>query len=309
MPVDVDDLTVKRDACPVCGGAARDILFSAKHNSPEFIDFIRFEPYWSTAFHEAFEQTLGNALTYEIAECKDCGLHYLTEVLSELGMGLLYNEWLDQDMLKAHYAERKTNGQHDALLGLLRKRSPNGRKPRLLDFGAGYGNLVAISQARDFETYAFDIAADKNHSISRTGVSIVDDLTRYPAYFDLIWVNQVLEHLADPSEALKKLKASLADGGVMYLAVPDCVGLNGVFVRTGLSRELFEMLSPHQHINAFTGQTLRRLGKKHGLKPLGAFDYLRMYRPGMSLGELKLLAKGIIRNPSASTTLLFKNER
>lgn len=306
--MDGDALTVKRHVCPVCAEPAREVLLSVRHNSTDFIDFVRFEPYWSKEFYDAFDNCLANAMTYEIAECRNCRMHYLVEVLNECGMRLLYNEWLDQDMLKAHYDGRPVNRSYDVLLGIIRRHFSNRSQPTLLDFGAGYGGLTTISQKNDFKTYAFDLSDDKNHSFALAGISIVDDLRQFPNYFDFIWVNQVLEHLANPSEVLKTLKASLAKGGFMYLAVPDCAVLDGAFVRQGLSRELFQMLSPHQHINAFTGKTLRLLAEKQGLAPLGLFDYLGMYSIGLGVEEMKFLAKKIIRNSAASTGLLFKSE-
>lgn len=308
MSVESGVLTLNRNACPVCCSPAREILFTAKHNSPGFIDFINFEPYWSKAFYEAYRDTLANALTYEIAECSICHMHYLTEALSDLGMGALYNTWLDQDKLKAHYSDRPFNYHHYALLGLVSKGFASGRRPRLLDFGAGYGNFVALSQKRGFETYAFDLSADKNHSISSKGVSIVEDLSRFTGYFDFIWVNQVLEHLSDPSAVLGQLSSCLAKGGLMYLAVPDCANLKDIIKQRGLSRELFQLLSPHQHINAFSNSTLRLIGENSGLKSFGVLDYFALYNPRLGIQELKLLAKKILKNSQASTGLLFKSK-
>ncbi len=54
----------------------REILFSAKHNSPGFIDFIKYEAYYREAFYDAYNNGPAKELLYEIAECNDC--HFFT---------------------------------------------------------------------------------------------------------------------------------------------------------------------------------------------------------------------------------------
>src|SRR5882762_2354488 len=95
----ISPLVTKRQSCPVCRSQNRQILFSTKHDSPGFIDYIKFEPYFGKAFYDAYNNGPAKELLYEIAECDNCHFIYLTEVLNDTGMGLLYNEWLDKEML------------------------------------------------------------------------------------------------------------------------------------------------------------------------------------------------------------------
>lgn len=75
-----------------------------------------------------------------------------------------------------------------------------------------------------------------------------------------------------------------------------------------LSQEQFKLLSPHQHINAFTNKTLKLLGINSGLTPLGMGDFLKLYNNKLTPAELKFLIKKTIKNSGDSTGLLFKKK-
>lgn len=308
MAIDKSALIINRQSCPVCQSKNRTILFSAKHDSPRFIDFIKFEAYFGETFYNAYNNDAAKELLYEIAECNNCHFIYLTEVLSDMGMGLLYNEWLDKEMLKVHYSKLPYSPYQENMLGILKKHFRKKQQPNLMDFGAGYGNFVAMSVKKDFKTYAFDLSSDKNDFMDSMGVTIINDLAKYKNYFNVIWVNQVFEHVSDPLTIVKQLKESLTDDGLIYIAVPDCSNIKKILSQKGLSHDLFRLLSPHQHINAFTNNTLQLLGTNSGLQPLGLADYFKLYNTKLNFAELKILVKKTIKNSGASTGLLFKKK-
>jgi hypothetical protein len=308
MATDKSALVINRQSCPVCQSQSREILFSAKHDSPGFIDFIKFEAYFGKSFYDAYNNGAAKELLYEIAECNTCHFIYLTEVLSDMGMGLLYNEWLDKEMLKVHYSKLPYSPYQEHMLGMMKKNFSKKQQPTLMDFGAGYGVFTGMAVKKGFKTYAFDLSNDKNDFMDSMGVTIINDLKKYGNSFDVIWVNQVFEHVSDPLSIVKELRNSLTDDGLIYIAVPDCSNIKKILAEKGLSHDLFRLLSPHQHINAFTNSTLQLLGTNSGLEPLGIAGYLKLYNTKLSMAELKILIKKTIKNSGASTGLLFKKK-
>lgn len=309
MITDKSTLVVNRDTCPLCKSKDRTILFSAKHNSPGFMDFIKYEAYYGAAFYNAYNNSIVSELLYEPAQCNRCHFIYLTEVLSDMGMGLLYNEWLDKEMLRVHYSKLPHIIYHEHIVSILRKHFRAKQQPTLMDFGAGYGRFVEMSVQKGFKTFAFDISADKNDFMDNMGVTILNNLTNYKNYFNVIWVNQVLEHVSDPLSIVKTLADSLTEDGYIYIAVPDCTTVKKLIAQKPLSQEQFKLLSPHQHINAFTNETLKLLGTNSGLTPLGMVDFFRLYNLKLTPAELKFLVKKTIKNSGASTGLLFKKNK
>lgn len=299
-------LTVNRETCPVCSSKNHTVLHSAKHDDPGFLDFIKFEKYYSKSFYDSYNTGILKELVFNLAECNNCHFVYLKEVLNKAGMGLLYNEWLDEELLKEHYRQIEYPVYHETLLKLVKKYFRKKEKISVMDFGAGYGNFCSIATKLGFSTYAYDLSDDKNDHMDNMGVTIIGNFDKYQNFFDLIWVNQVLEHLSDPGEVLKKLLVCLKEDGLAFVAVPDAKNIKAIFQAEGLSNRFFKLISPHQHINAFSNSTLKLLGINAGFKPLSLFDFLKFYNTSLSITELKLLVKRTIKNSSYSTGLFFK---
>ena len=198
MHISKENLTENRSNCPVCQSANKSILISLKHNSQGFIDFIKFEPFYSKSFYENYHNGPLNEFLYEVAECNDCHFIYLTQILSDVGMGQLYNDWLDKNLLKEYYSKLEYNTYEETMLSLLKKSYRKNEKINLIDFGAGYGNFCSIAIKLKFTTYAFDLSDDKNEHLDSMGVTIINNLDKYNTFFDFIYVNQVFEHVADP---------------------------------------------------------------------------------------------------------------
>ena len=301
-----DELVINRQYCPVCKSVNTEVLFNARHNSAEFIDFLKLEKYYSKGFYEGFTNGPLGELVYEIAECNDCHFIYLTEVLSDKGMDLLYNEWLDKELLREHYSNIKHSAHEESMLRVIKNHFRKASPLNLMDFGAGYGNFCSMAVKLGFHTYAFDLSADKNDRMDSMGVIIINDLDEHSNHFDFIFVNQVLEHLSDPVAVLKRLQKCLSNKGLMYVAVPDCENVKIILKEQGLSEKLFMYLSPHQHINAFTNSTLKVLAANAGLKPLSMFDYLGLFSAPIRLQDFIFLVKKSIKNSKYSTGLFFK---
>lgn len=100
---------------------------------------------------------------------------------------------------------------------------------RALDVGCGYGHtarelaahcehVVGIEPYETLAAHAIELAAGvPNLEIRHAGIYELDDIARY----DLVVLDNVLEHLPDQPRALAKLSAALAPGGALYILVPN----------------------------------------------------------------------------------------
>lgn len=76
---------------------------------------------------------------------------------------------------------------------------------RALDFGCGYGNFVSFLRL---------------NGVNADGVDKTTELTLNEikdSYYDVIFMVEVIEHLADPRSVLKQLIKSLKSGGLIYI--------------------------------------------------------------------------------------------
>jgi SAM-dependent methyltransferase len=80
--------------------------------------------------------------------------------------------------------------------------------------------------------------------------------------YHLITLNHVLEHLPDPAAALARFHALLAPEGLLFLEVPNLLGV----------QKRAATLFHTAHIWNFTPQTLAGLAARHGFAPLAGQD-------------------------------------
>jgi len=98
----------------------------------------------------------------------------------------------------------------------------------LLDIGCGYGHFLNILKD-DFTIYGMDIS---NYAIKVASKRVdceykqgnLEDPIPFDINFDIITAISVVEHLIDPSKALKNIHAQLNDGGLFCLEIPTVSG-------------------------------------------------------------------------------------
>ena len=124
-------------------------------------------------------------------------------------MGILYNDWLDNNLLRLHYSKIPYDIVAENILRLIKINLRNKKDINVLDF-------------------AFDLSADKNDHINGLDITIISNFEEHYGHFDFIWVNQVLEHLSDPLGVLLNLYQCLTNTGIIYAGVPDCKNIKQI---------------------------------------------------------------------------------
>jgi SAM-dependent methyltransferase len=104
--------------------------------------------------------------------------------------------------------------------------------PRVLEAGCGSSSLVRLPA--DATLVGLDISArqlERNHALHDKLQGDIQSYRFAPASFDLIVCWDVLEHLAAPERALKRLVEALAPGGLLVLGMPNALSLKGVLTK------------------------------------------------------------------------------
>lgn len=96
----------------------------------------------------------------------------------------------------------------------------------VLDFGCGWGLTLQFLRERGAECYGVDPAHEAVSYCREQGLDVsvghIDDFGEYGLrMFDVILMQNVLEHLKDPVRALRMLADRLKPGGVLVVAVPN----------------------------------------------------------------------------------------
>jgi SAM-dependent methyltransferase len=134
----------------------------------------------------------------------------------------------------------------------------------LLDFGCGTGAALATFAERHptWILYGSELS-DRNLPALRKLPGFVDLFTCPPAdipvRFDLITLIHSLEHVLEPVATLAGLAGRLADGGHLFVQVPDC------------SSTPFDLVIA-DHLVHFSAETLRLAGELAGCRTIALSD-------------------------------------
>ncbi len=97
---------------------------------------------------------------------------------------------------------------------------------RLLDVGCGAGLLLEAARAAGVEAVGVDAAGDRAaEARARSGAVVhagtLETLSADLGRFDVIRMNQLVEHVPSPRALLAAARARLAPGGALHLATPN----------------------------------------------------------------------------------------
>jgi SAM-dependent methyltransferase len=181
---------------------------------------------------------------------------------------------------------------------------------RILDVGCGPGRDLAsireaLGQARKVELYGIECTPDLCRSAESLGVKTVSlDLEcgtlPFPdGFFDIVTVNQVLEHLKNWVWAFSEQVRVTRRGGRTLIGVPNMAALHSR-IQVLFGRQPSSLKADGPHVRGFTRHELERLtGRLRGLsidRVSGTFLYGVPPAVGLALGR---------RLPSLSATILL----
>ena len=159
----------------------------------------------------------------------------------------------------------RSQSEAETRLALLQPALGHGK--RLLDFGSGSGEFLALAAKAGHVVQGIEPGESfARHAREAYGVPVQTCTWQQaefaPGSFDIITANHVLEHLREPVSALKQIATWLADDGVLYVSVPNALG------RRRRSFQHFHFA----HVYNFTPQALIWAGLVAGLEPDPRFE-------------------------------------
>ncbi len=158
------------------------------------------------------------------------------------------------------------------------------RKPSLLDVGCGPGFFVQAATQAGFAAagievsrYAVNFAREQLDQDVWQGQVRSTDLRSGPYNVVTMW--DVIEHLADPADALAALAKVMAPRSVLALSTGDISSLTA-----RLSGARWHLFNLPEHMWFFNPGSLRRLLRKAGLRPID-YRYETCWYPVRYLAE------------------------
>jgi SAM-dependent methyltransferase len=163
-------------------------------------------------------------VTLALVRCRACGFIFADdEEIEELT--LLYEQLSDPEYEASAEARRL---QMRWLLRTVRRVHPGVRT--LLDIGAATGLLVEEAQAQGLEAVGVEPGVRfVEAALCRRGIQLVHGVFPHPSLagrrFDLVFLVDVIEHVAEPVDLLRHCAGALAPRGLVVVVTPDVASL------------------------------------------------------------------------------------
>lgn len=220
-----------------------------------------------------FDDRYGDPDLFRLVTCDACG-HIMTEPpLSEADLPALYSTYYPRREESVDGIRRQAAHLKRPLASILRWLMGTDNQgqylvrpgDRVLDVGCGSG--LSVLEARLLGADARGVEADPNIGplAERLGIDVhignIFDRPFPTEDFDLIILNQVIEHVAEPEQTLLALRERLAQGGRVVAAFPN----QGSFWRV-LTRDRWLNWHIPFHLNHFNARSFQRLAERCGYK-------------------------------------------
>ena len=306
---------VERETCPSCGTAGPSnsvTLLRMRFSEGAVGDFIRqfykFDPCGLDGFYQA-------------DCCLRCGLVFQRQIGDPEMMRFIYGELVANappDEIPTFQADiRDWKGSRDAHELMALSSFLDKPKLKVLDYGTGWGLWPIIASKLGHDAYATELAHDRARWVSTQGVTMISDDEISHHRFDVINLEQVLEHVPEPAKLLERLVRSL--DGILKLSLPDAGHAPAILASMASGESRYEKIMPvHplEHINSFSRSALLDLASRLGLREVKP-SLLDLYSfiPRAIPSGVRRIAKEMIRpfwtwrNPSNLYVWLIRNGR
>lgn len=238
---------IHKRGCNICGCRECKKLFEQRFAYMENVTFIR---------------------GYDVVCCPKCGFIYADGIPVQSELNEYYSELSKYEIVQSALTDFLRTYYESSLAFIISTLAAEGKRLCELEFAdigcatgdfliflkeKGYTRLTGVDPSEKCVCYL------KQQGIA--GIQATIDKIPQGIKYGFLRLNTVLEHIEDLNGTIERLFEAVADGGYVYLAVPDILGFEK------LENCPFQEFSV-EHINYFSPSTLTFLMRKHGFEPV-----------------------------------------
>lgn len=213
-----------------------------------------------------FDDRYGYPNCFSLRHCQVCGHRALDAQMTEQQLSDLYTNYYPRSSFDvARWSPpTETSSRRSWWRGL--KSSAYRWVPRdvsVLDIGCGFGESLGYHRNRGCDAHG--VEADRNilRVAERHGLNVKVGLFDASAYtsasFDVVTLDQVIEHLSDPLPVLRGIHTVLKPNGVLVVSTPNAGGWGARFFR----HRWVHWHAPY-HQQFFSTQSINEAARKAG---------------------------------------------
>ncbi|MBV9992714.1 MAG: class I SAM-dependent methyltransferase [Alphaproteobacteria bacterium] len=215
---------------------------------------------------------IAHAKGHDILDCRSCGFRHAVPLPDPAAMENEYRETYYADekpTFLAHAGEDQAwaeLAQTDRLEVFEHCLAPTRR--RLLDIGSGPGFFLVTAQARGWQVKGIEPSRQASAHARSLGVEVVEGFFNAQSAptlgrFDVVHLNNVLEHIPDPIQLLTLARGLLEPDGLICVNVPNDFSPLQLAARAAGATGDWWVAPPH-HLNYFDFESLGRLLERLG---------------------------------------------
>lgn len=205
-----------------------------------------------------------------IVKCLGCGLIYVNPRTNARDLLLSYEGMVDEEY------EREEKGRRISARIILKRLKRLKKHGRILDIGCATGFLLDEAKKQGWEVYGIELSKwCVEYAKEKFGLNIfcgpLEKAEFQKNFFDAIILNDTIEHLIDPKEALQELRRILKPDGVLCISTPNIGSLIGKVLRGrwwGINQA---------HLYYFTKRTLYKMLEATGFSLLTCKNHPRTF--------------------------------
>ena len=222
---------------------------------------------------------LKNGKTYNVFECTECGIAVTHPFPSGYELAQLYSCGNYRTSKGKRFGTLIESLIHLGRLIKRRRISRHIKPGRILDIGCGRGLFLDVMRRGGWSVLGTELSKETaSYATEVYGLEVLTgDLLKHQLpreCLDAININQVLEHLKNPSEVLIECRRLLRRGGLLVISVPDLRSLQFT-----VGKENWFLLDLPCHLFHFTEKGLKGLLEKNGFHIRKVKRFNREYSP------------------------------
>jgi len=197
---------------------------------------------------------------FRMVECASCGLWYLNPMPTRAALAGFYGAgyYASSDACGGGYADyaAMADDHRDTFRRRLALVQGHVGRGRLLDVGAGYGYLADAAAETFAERWVVELSAAAARHVSPAHRVVVGDIESADlprGYFDVVSLQDCLEHLPEPRTALARIRSLLRPGGALFAVTPN---VQSWLAR--VQRDDWVSLKFPEHVVLYSRDTVRR---------------------------------------------------
>lgn len=249
------------DVCPACGCTDYQVVARANEDS-----LARYYAYSACKYGGLLNDWLSDT-QLAIARCDTCGHCWYRDQPEKSQLDAMYAAGVP---LKGGAPSRKPTPDMLAEMRRLRRLVQPGMA-RLLDYGSGFGRWARAGVEAGFDVCAFEPSMPRGgeNEPPFTLIHSIDEL--HGEVFDIVNLEQVLEHVPDPVHLLTGIREYCHSGSLIRITVPNIMRSEegaAIWHEWPFDGRRAHVMAPFEHLHGFTPQSLRETVRQAKFEPI-----------------------------------------